>query len=215
MREPGYGTLQHFSTLPLYALARFGQWQEILAEPAPAADLKYPTGVWHFARGLALVRTERPAAAEGELRKLSALAADRSLDTVTIWDINTTRHLLQIAEQVLAGEIAAQRGDLPVAVARLEAAVKLEDTLHYDEPAPWYAPTRQTLGAILLEAGRAAEAEAVYRAELRTYPANGWSLFGLAQALRAQGKGQEATQVARQFAQVWSHADVVLTSSRF
>ena len=116
---------------------------------------------------------------------------------------------------MLAGEVAAQRGDLPVAVERLQAAVKLEDTLHYDEPAPWYAPTRQTLGAVLLAAGRAVEAEAVYRAELDTYPANGWSLFGLAQALRAQGKGDEAAEVEGQFAQAWSHADVVLTSSRF
>lgn len=215
MREPGYGTLQHFYALPLYALARFGHWQEILAEPAPAADLKYPTGVWHFARGLALVRGGRLAEADGELRELAALAADRSLDTVTIWDINTTRHLLQIATEVLAGEIAERRGNFDGAIQRLQQAVKLEDTLHYDEPAPWYAPTRQTLGAVLLEAGRAAEAEAVYRVELHTYPANGWSLFGLARALEAEGKAAEAEQAERQFAQAWSRSDVTLTSSRF
>jgi len=215
MREPGYGTLQHFYTLPLYARARFGHWQEILAEPAPDADLKYPTGVWHFARGLALVRTGSLPEAEDELSKLAALAADRSLDTVTIWDINTTRHLLRIATEVLAGEIAEARGDFDGAIRLLQQAVELEDTLHYDEPAPWYAPTRQTLGAILLEAGRGAEAEAVYRAELRTYPANGWSLFGLARALQAEGQAAEAEQVKRQFAEAWSHADVTLTSSRF
>jgi tetratricopeptide (TPR) repeat protein len=109
--EPGYGTLQHYYVLPLYALTRFARWDEILAQPAPAWELRYPRGVWHYARGMALIRMGRSEAARMELGRLRGLASDESLDGVTIWDINTTRSLLQIAEAVLAGEIAFEDGD--------------------------------------------------------------------------------------------------------
>ncbi|MCH7549742.1 MAG: hypothetical protein IH969_09455 [Candidatus Krumholzibacteriota bacterium] len=215
MRQTGYGTLQHFYALPMYALARFGRWNELLAVPQPDIDLKYPNGVWYFTRGMALLRKGNPGAATAALGELDSLAADTALDSVTIWDINTTRHLLQIASEVLAGEIAATYGNYRSAVAHLQAAVDLEQELRYDEPAPWYAPVRQTLGAVLLEAGRPREAEQVYRAELETYPANGWSLFGLSKALLIRGKRTDAAETARTFEEAWSRADVTLNSSRF
>jgi len=215
MREPGYGTLQHFYTLPLWAMARFGKWDMILATPRPKSDLKYPNGVWYFARGMAHLRKGDPGAATASLVVLDSLAADPELDTVTIWDINTTRQLLQIASHVLAGEIAATHGNYRQAIAHLNTAVDLESQLRYDEPAPWYAPVRQTLGAILLQAGRAGDAETVYRAELEMYPNNGWSLYGLAQALSRRGKQREADEVMLQFEAAWARADVQLTSSRF
>ncbi len=214
LREPGYGTLQHYSVIPLYALSRFGRWMEILAQPQPAPDLRYPVGVWHYARGLALARMGRAEAAGLELGRLRRLAADPSLDSVTIWEINSTRALLGVAEAVLAGEIAFEQGDLDSAIAHFQEATAREDALAYDEPPPWHAPVRQTLGAALLAAGRPADAEAVYREDLARYPDNGWSLFGLAAALRAQGRSDEAAAVSLAFESAWRDADVVLDSSR-
>ncbi|MFQ3617698.1 MAG: tetratricopeptide repeat protein [Cyanobacteriota bacterium] len=215
LREPGYGTLQHYAVIPLYTSVKFGLWDEILAEPKPEADLVYPTGVWHFARGMALAAKGEVQAATQELKALKAIAADPALDGVTIWDINTTADLLKIGVEVLSGEIAAKRGDVYRAIAHLEDAVALQDQLHYDEPAPWYSPVRQNLGAVLLQAGRPVEAEQVFRDDLAIYPNNGWSLYGLAQSLDAQGKTAEAQQVRAQFRAAWRHADVTLTSARF
>lgn len=215
LREPGYGTLQHYSIIPLYTYVRFGMWDEILAQPAPAEDLVYPQGVWHFARGMAFTAQGQVAEAEKELAALQQVAADPVLQEVTIWDINTTAHLLQIATEVLAGELAAKRGSYEEAIAHLQTAVQREDSLNYDEPAPWYAPVRQTLGAVLLQAGRLDEAEQVYRDDLDRYPNNGWSLFGLVQSLQAQGKTSAAEAAEEQFEAAWQNADVTLVASRF
>lgn len=215
MRAPGYGTLQHYMVIPLYAMIKFGQWEKILNEAAPDADLRYPNGVWHFSRGMAYTRTKQLGLAAQELAKLQALAADSSLINVTIWDINTTFDLLQIATAMLSGELAAAKRDFAKALAHLQRAVALEDHLTYDEPPPWYTPARHNLGAVLLEAGRAAEAQKVYEADLQKYPENGWSLFGLQQSLRAQNKTAEAAAVQERLNQAWRGADVTLTASRF
>jgi tetratricopeptide (TPR) repeat protein len=215
MREPGYGTLQHYSVIPLYALVRFGRWDEALKAPAPDKDLLYPTGVWHYARGMALTRKGRLDEAARELERLQAVAADPALESVTIWDINTTASLMRVAVESLAGEMAAARGDYAQAVRRLEEAVRLENELRYDEPPPWGSPMRQALGAVLLDAGRPADAERVYLEDLEHYPENGWSLFGLEKSLRAQGKAEAAAAVAARLKEAWANADVTLTASRF
>jgi len=108
MREPGFGTLQHFWITPLYAFIRFGKWDDILAEPAPPQDLLYPRGVYHYARGMAFTRKGRLQEAQDELNQLRLIASDPALREVTIWDINTTWSLMQIAGEVLAGELAAR-----------------------------------------------------------------------------------------------------------
>ena len=215
MREPGCGTLQHFHALPLYALTRFGKWDEILQYPPPAEDLKYPIGVWHYARGMALTRKGRLEEAKQRLGHLEGLAADPELEQVTIWDINTTRSILQIASECLAAEIAAQDGRLEEAVERFGKAARMEDALRYDEPPPWYFPVRQALGAVLLRAGRPAEAESMYRHDLGKYPANGWSLFGLSRALAEQQKQRQARQVYSQYERAWRRADAPLKDSRY
>jgi tetratricopeptide (TPR) repeat protein len=215
MREPGYGTLQHYLTIPLYAMIKFGKWEDILKEAAPDSDLLYPTGVWHFSRGMAYTRTNQLEKAGKELEKLNVIAADTSLKYVTIWDINTTYDLLQIAREMLSGELAAKRGDFKKAAGHLQKAVAYEDHLTYDEPPPWYTPARHNLGAVLLEAGRAVEAQKVYEDDLKKYPENGWSLFGLHQSLIAQGKKSEAEAVKKRLAQAWAGADVTLVASRF
>ncbi|WP_036483222.1 hypothetical protein [Myxosarcina sp. GI1] len=215
MREPGMGTLQHFYSVPLYTLTRFGKWNEILATPQPAADLKYPTGVWHYARGLAYIAKGKLTKAQQELQQLTTLANDPELERVTIWDINTTQSILQVATQVLTGELAAKQGDFKGAIAHLRRAVQLEDALNYDEPADWSTPTRQYLGAVLLAANHPAAAERIYREDLAIYPDNGWSLYGLMQSLQAQGKESEAKTVRQQFESTWQYADVSPTASRF
>lgn len=215
MRAPGYGTLQHYLTIPLYAMIKFGKWEEILKEAAPDSDLRYPNGVWHFSRGMAYTRTKQLDHAAQELAKLQAIAADSSLINVTIWDINTTFDLLQIATAMLSGELAAAKRDFAKAIAHLQRAVALEDHLTYDEPPPWYTPARHNLGAVLLEAGRAAEAQKVYEADLKKYPENGWSLYGLQQSLHAQNKTAEAAAAQERLNQAWRGADVTLTASRF
>lgn len=215
MREPGLATLQHYAWMPLYASVRFGKWNDILATPAPPADLLYPTGLWHYARGRAFVAQGKLDEAERELVEAGHIAAMDTLEKITIWDINNTASLMRIAVEVLAAELQAKRGDYDVAVRRLTEAVRLEDALNYDEPPTWDYPVRHSLGAVLLEAGRAAEAEAVYRQDLVFNPENGWSLFGLAESLEKQGKIAEAAEVEARFAKAWKNADVKLTASRF
>ncbi|MDH3256074.1 MAG: hypothetical protein OEM27_00480 [Nitrospinota bacterium] len=215
MRAPGYGTLQHFRVMPLYAMIRFGKWEDILNQPEPAKDLIYPRGVWHYAHGRALTGLGQLAEAEGELGQLKTLAADPALEKVTLFEINKTSDLLAIAQHVLAGELAYQQGKVDEAVLHLQKAVTVEDGLNYDEPPAWYYPARQSLGAVLLAAGRAAEAEAMFRKDLERHRNNGWSLFGLWQSLTAQGKTNEAQEVKARFEKTWAEADITLTQARF
>ncbi len=214
MREPGLETLQHFWVTPLYALTRFGHWDEILAASEPAEDLIYPRGVWHYARAMALIRTERLDEAQQDLDALAQIAADPALESITVWDINTTSALMAIALEVVSGEMAAAKRRWNTAISHLERAVELEDALNYDEPPPWHAPVRPMLGAVLLEAGRIQEAEAVYRADLERFPANGWSLFGLRQSLTEQHRDAEAALVAEELEIAFERADVILMRSR-
>ncbi|MGH7264993.1 MAG: tetratricopeptide repeat protein, partial [Candidatus Rokuibacteriota bacterium] len=123
--------------------------------------------------------------------------------------------MLRLASLVLAGEISARAGDPNAAVPPLLEAVAIQDGHWFTEPPPWYAPVRHTLGAVLLQAGRAVEAEAVYRDDLQRNPDNGWSLFGLAQSLRAQGKVSDAAAAEERFRKAWARADVTLRASRF
>jgi tetratricopeptide (TPR) repeat protein len=131
-------------------------------------------------------------------------------------DRQAQRNLLGLARAILAAEIDAANGNHDAAVATLEAARTIEtDSLSYDEPEDWILPLRQVLGGILLDAGRAADAEAAYRGDLEAHPANGWSLYGLARALREQGRVTEADAVVEQFRRAWSRADVAIPGSRF
>ena len=216
MRDPGFaGTLQHFWMMPLFTKALFGQWEEILQEPAPPADLLYPAGIWHYARGLAFLRQSKLEQATLELEQLRNIAKDPAIADLTIFDLNAIPLILNIAQAVLAGEIAAKEGDYATAVTQLKEAIELEDGLNYTEPKDWYLPPRQVLGAVLLEAGKPEEAEQVYRDDLNVHPQNGWSLYGLAKSLEAQGKLDESKAAQQEFEAAWADADVTLTSSRF
>lgn len=208
MRQPGGATLQHYAAMPLYMMARFGKWDEILATPAPPRDLIYPTAVWHYARGMAFTGKGRLVEASEELERLRALARDPALEGLAIWDVNQVSDLLAVAMRVLAGRLAATQRDFDKAVAILEEGVRLEDALVYDEPPAWPHPVRQVMGAVLLQAGRPAEAERVFRVDLLRYPENGWSLSGLSRSLSAQGKELEAAGARRRFDIAWARADI-------
>lgn len=202
-----------FRMVPYWALARFGHWEEILAEPAPPSTNAFLKGSWHYVRGLAYVATGQLRLAGQELEQLREIMQDPSLNS-PLFSKNTAYSVLRIGPEVLAGEIAAARGNFASAIARLERAVRLEDGLVYTEPAEWHYPPRLALGAILLEAGYADEAETVYWEDLKRNRNNGWALFGLLQALRAQDKKAEAEIIEARFRKAWEHADITLTASR-
>ncbi|MGH0035722.1 MAG: tetratricopeptide repeat protein [Myxococcota bacterium] len=208
--------LEEFQAIPILTLVRFGRWDAVLGEPAPPEEHVYLQGTWHYARGMALLRTDRVDEAEAELARLRTLANDpRAEALILAGGTASARTLLGIATAHLEGEVWFARGDLDAAVSSLEQAVALEKSLVYMEPPPWYAPTRQYLGAVLLAADRAPEAESVYRADLEKYPGNGWSLFGLTRSFEAQGRDAEAAWAKQGFQTAWARADVELTSSRF
>jgi tetratricopeptide (TPR) repeat protein len=206
--------LAGFRVVPYYALTRFGKWDEMLREPEPPALSVYLTGMWHYARGTAFLGKGQTSDAEQELAKLNALMPDKSLDG-PLFSPNTARAIITIADEVLAGEIDSANKKYDTAIAHLERAVRLEDALVYTEPAEFHYPPRHALGAVLLAAGRPAEAETVYWEDLRRNKENGWALFGLMQALKAQGKNDDGGLVEARFKKAWAKADVTLTASRF
>ncbi len=206
--------LAGFRVVPYYALTRFGKWDEMLGEPEPPATSAYLLGMWHYARGTAFLGKGQTDSADREFAKLDEIMADKSLDQ-PLFSPNTGRMVLSIAREVLAGEIAAAKKNYDPAIAHLERAVRLEDALVYTEPAEFHYPPRHALGAVLLDANRPAEAETVYWEDLKRNRENGWALFGLMQALKAEGKNEDAALVEARFKKAWARADVKLASSRF
>ena len=221
---------QHFLSVPLEAYVRFGQWNDILTTPAPVDELQELRMIWHYARGIAYTRKGMLDKAAGELAALdklsiSFLKTEREKmekeskgkppgkeDSVML---SIFKDLTIITSSVVKGELLAAQHNYPSAIEALERAVVAEDDLPYGEPANWHQPVRQVLGAILLEAGQAQKAEKTYREDLAWNRNNGWSLFGLYQSLKEQGKKAEAKATLAKFKKAWAHADVVLTSSRF
>ena len=187
-------------------LVNFGRWDDVLAQPLPPAELKYASTMAHYARGVAFATTGKPSDAAAELEQVKQLDATASPADKPVADI---------AMHTLMGEIAQRAGRFDEAAAHFKVAIAIEDAGLYFEPPTWYYPVRHSLGLVLLRQGRADEAEAVYRDDLKRFPENGWALFGLMQALRAEGKATEAAAVDARFREAWKDADVTLTASRF
>lgn len=208
-----FPSVEFFKTIPILTLVQFGRWQEVLEEPLPPAEHHYSTAIGHYARGVALANLGRLDEAREEREGLVPLRDSvkvRFLDSIDY----PASELLHIADDLLQGEIARKADDYDTAIGHFEAAVERQDALPYMEPPFWYYPNRQSLGAALLEAGRAADAEAVYREDLRQFPHNGWAMNGLVQSLEAQGRDAEAATVREHLEIAWAKADVELTSSR-
>ncbi|MGX5816881.1 tetratricopeptide repeat protein [Chitinophaga lutea] len=213
MRMPGWGTLQHYYTIPWYIAVKLSMWDTILAVPAQGRDLIYPRAIWHYARGMAYLGKHETAKAAQELDSLQVLAADTTLKDLTVWMINTTADLAQIAVKVLSAGVAYQQGQSDKSIALLKEAVAMEDMLNYNEPPDWFFSVRHHLGAVLLKAGKLKEAEDIYQQDLRTWRKNGWALIGLQQALAMQHKDEEARKAKAAFDEAWKYADVKLASS--
>jgi tetratricopeptide (TPR) repeat protein len=208
--------VEEFLAIPVLTLVRFGRWDAVLGEPAPPAGRPYQGAMWHYARGVAFARTGKKGPAAAELAIVRAAAKDKANEELLLaGNTATAAALIAIGEAHLEGELFAVTGDTKLSIAALERAVALQDALIYMEPPPFYFPTRQALGAVLLDAGRAKEAEAVYRADLDMWPKNGWSLFGLSRALLAQRKSDQAAWADEGFQRAWQRADVKLSASRF
>ncbi|MFN0152399.1 MAG: tetratricopeptide repeat protein [bacterium] len=216
-----------YTTIALEALMRFGRWEEILAEPQPPAYLPIATAHRRFARAIALGALGRLDEARAE--QIAFAAASAHVTDAMIVGNNSAKHVLAIADHMLAGEIFFFEGRIDESIERLREGVRLEDELKYNESPDWIQPVRHTLGAVLLEAGRPAEAAEVYRADLVKNPNNGWSLYGLAQCARARVREaqsignapgaraaeRDALYAEARFEQAWSRADVRLHATCF
>jgi len=198
---------------PYFAMARFGAWDEILAEPAPPKEFAYTNAMWHYARGLAFAGKGKPDEAIAEHKALDESAATVSPDLM-VGPNNKAPAIMKLASQLLTGAIASARGGHDEAIRDYTEAVRMQDALGYDEPPSWYYPVRETLGAELLADKKDALAEAVYRADLKRNPDNPRSLYGLAESLRAEGKAEEAAKVEARFNKGWSHADITLAPEK-
>jgi tetratricopeptide (TPR) repeat protein len=208
--------LQSFLLVEDYALVRFGKWDEILALPALRHDSMFTRGVRHYARGMAFTRKGNHSNARKELKSLRTIASDPQLIAAPgSMSANMPDAVLRIAAESLAGEIEAEQRNFDKAITHLETAVRLQDALAYTEPDDWHYPARHSLAAVLMQAGRHGEAETVYWDDLSRHPKNGWALYGLAEAMRAQGKTEAAKAIDADFREAWKQADVKLTSSRF
>jgi tetratricopeptide (TPR) repeat protein len=204
---------QTFQVLPLYTFTRFGMWDEIMAYDEPAEDLKFLRAIWHYARGMAMARTDKANDAAEELKALANIAEDPQM-TDTAMGFSNGGVVLTIATHVLAGEIAAAQEDYDTAISHLSRAARLEDSMLYNEPPDWPYPVRHSLGAVLLEAGQPVEAEAVYWQDLKNNPENGYSLYGVWQCMK-ETDDPKAGEIEARFKKAWAGADVELTGSRF
>lgn len=213
MTQEGLGTLQHYWVTPWYAYIRFGKWEKIMNIPKPATKLLYPLAVWHYAHGSALSSNGHILQARTHLQYLKQQAKNKKLKDITVWQINDAYSVINIAALVLEGEIETKAKNYSAAIDALTKASALEDSLNYNEPSDWHAPVRQSLGAALLAAGESIKAQHVYQADLHVFPENGWSLYGLHQALLAQGLSTEASKVNKRFLKAWQHADFELNGS--
>ncbi len=202
-------SLESFMPTGVLIMARFNRWDDMLKEPEPAAAQPITNALWHWARGMAHAANKRPAEAEASLKTL--IAKTQAISPDAGYGQNTARSVLKIAEHFLNSRIARARGDHKGAIEFLRQAVEAEDALLYDEPPGWYHPlSRESLGGALMLDGRHAEAEAVFREDLRRNRRNGRSLYGLAESLKAQGKTREAELVRREFERAWKNADTQL-----
>ena len=206
--------VQHFSIIPYYMLVQLGKWKEILQLSSPSDSLLYPKAIWHYARGMAFSAMKQRPKAGQELAAIRNIAANESLKTQLIWEMNSVSDLVHIALHTLSGEMLAADRQYDGAIASLQQAVAIEDKLLYTEPPDWFFSVRLTLGHWLVQAKRFEEAEKVYQHDLFTFPENGWALKGLYNSLKGQGRRKEADAVKKRFDKAWQWADIKLNSSR-
>src|SRR5207302_1443367 len=203
--------LEGFMTIPIAVDVRFHKWDEVLKMPRPDPEMKIMTVFWHFARGMALAAKGNVNEAEREYQVVSDAEKNTPEDVVFAMPVdNKARDVLKIARDVLGAKIALAKKDNAGAIALLQSAVAVQDTLKYSEPEDWFFPVRESLGAALLINGDNAGAEKVFREDLDHHPRNPRSLFGLQQALKAQKRDYDAGFVEKQFQASWKGGNTQL-----
>ncbi|MBN8736143.1 MAG: hypothetical protein J0H27_07720 [Xanthomonadales bacterium] len=215
MGEAPMEFMQQYVVAPPLTQVRFGDWDAILADTAAPSEPPYPAAIRHFARGMAHLRKGDLAEAARDADALHAIAVDPAMAKVGFFDINHADGVLRVADALLRGELLRTQGQHTQAIAALREAVAAEDALAYNEPADWPLPVRPYLGAALLEAGDAKGAAEAFNQDLKTYPLNGWSLYGLAQAQRELGQADAARETSKRQADAWQWADAPLTAARY
>jgi hypothetical protein len=204
---------EYFGPYPTFVSLRFNDWSSVLSAAEPDMALPISNGFWHYARGVAFSATGELAKAETERASLAKLR--EALPEASVYGLNPGADILSIALSVLDGRIAVAKGDRKAGIAHFETAVAAQDKIAYNEPADWYYPVRETLGAALLMDGQPTKAEEVFRADLLKTRRNARSLFGLHQALLAQSKTDQAELVRRQFEREWRNSELQLNIEQF
>lgn len=214
MKEPGWGTLQHYYTIPYYVYVKFGKWKEILEMNNQDTSLRYPEAIRHYARGMAYLGMNDLPNSKRELKFLEKYANDESLKKITIWNINSMYDLLQIAKRVLKAEIMASQAQYDESIALLKEAVEKEDKLNYNEPPDWFFSVRHHLGAVQNEAERYRDAITTFEEDLYRLPKNGWAYHGMKLAYTKLNDVDQLKQIEQKLANSWATADIELTNSR-
>ena len=198
--------LEGFLLQPAFVAVRFRKWDDVRKMPDPGAKLPVVRAGWLWAQGMAAASSGNVKQAEARRAEFAAARAaipEKSMAGAQ----NSAANVLAVAAGMLDARIAEAKGDSAAAIAAWRQAVEAQDRLAYDEPPGWYYPTRESLGAALLRAGQAAEAEAVFRADLEQHPRNGRSLYGLSKSLEAQKKTADAAFARAQYETAWKDAD--------
>ena len=199
--------LDAFIPTSMQVLLRFRKWDDVLNVPQPEIGLPITQTFWHYARGVAYARTGRILNAENT--RLAFDEAAQHISGDAMFGLNPASAVIKVAELHLHAEIANAKKN-PDSAELFRRAIEAEDAITYNEPPDWYYPIRESYGALLLQTGRAAEAEKVFREELSIHPRNGRSLFGLMESLKAQNNEQAVVWVKQQFEEAWKHADTPL-----
>jgi tetratricopeptide (TPR) repeat protein len=191
-----------------FVLVRFHRWNDILKSLEPSKEMSITNAFWHFGQGMAYAATNKIDKAEAEEKVL--IAAQKRIPREVKYGLNNASSVLKIAELVLNGKIAIAKHDNKSAIGFLTQAVKVQDSLNYDEPQDWFFPVRESLGGVLMLNHEYKEAEKVFRTDLEKNQRNGRSLFGLRESLKAQGRKSDAQWIQSQFETAWKNADTQL-----
>jgi len=214
MIQPGLETLQHYYVIPYFVAVKFGKWDEILKMKLVSDTLTYPSAIAHYAKGMAYLGKSNRAKAGMELEALEKLAQKPMMKTMTIWEINTMDDILQIAINVLKGEILASEKKYGESIEALKKGVAIEDKLNYNEPPDWFFSVRHHLGAVQIEAGKYYDAIATYQQDLNQFKNNGWAQHGLKLAYQKLNDIKKVKEIEALLAKSWATADVRITTSR-
>jgi len=194
--------VQPIKAAPYFAMVQFGEPADILSTDNPGDGMPFLKGAWHYARGEALVKTGDLEAAQGEVEAISALIANADMSNLTGGGVPAL-DILNIARLTIIARAAAAAGEFETGIEAMEEATAIQASLPYTEPPYWYYPSKQTLAAMLLQAGHTERAEQLFLESLTASPNNAWVLYGLSETYKAQGDRNGAKYASALFKDAW------------